>query len=346
MRLTDVSPLPSPFPFVRRYGILARRVIPQHFVANGRIALVENPIELLLADKRSPATRRAYRADLCDFFAFLAERPTTEPSPEAVQAFLVLSTPQIALCLARYKAHLLRGQLAEATINRRLAAIRALLKLGYRLGLASTDGRGLIDSERVRAYRDTRGVDVHTLRRLLELPDTQTVRGLRDTSILRLLAENALRRAEVCAADVDDFSGKERRLRILGKGRGTQKQFVTLSPKCIDTIAAYLRAAGHADNAQAPLFRNVDHRPEYTGERLTHDGLYFLVETYGKQIGLRLTPHKLRHSAITAALDATGGDVRRVQKLSRHAKVDTVMIYDDNRTDLQGEVTNLLSDLF
>ncbi len=48
-------------------------------------------------------------------------------------------------------------------------------------------------------------------------------------------------------------------------------------------------------------------------------------------LGLRLTPHKLRHSAITAALDATGGDVRRVQRLSRHARLETVMVYDDNR---------------
>jgi integrase/recombinase XerC len=296
------------------------------------------PVEMLLADKRSPATRRAYRADLCDFFG-------GEPGQGAVQEFLALPPPQIALRLAAYKARMLERGLSEATINRRLAAIRSLLKLGHRLGLATTDGRGLVDGEKVRAYRDTRGVDVQMLRRLIELPDTATVRGLRDSAILRLLAENALRRAELCAADVGDFSPAERRLWVLGKGKGTQKQPVTLSSKSIDAIAAYLLAAGHADDETAPLFRNVDHRPEYTGERLTHDGLYYLVDDYGRMLGLRLTPHKLRHSAITAALDATSGDVRRVQKLSRHALIQTLLLYDDNRVDLQGEVTELLSDL-
>jgi integrase/recombinase XerC len=44
-----------------------------------------------------------------------------------------------------------------------------------------------------------------------------------------------------------------------------------------------------------------------------------------------------------AALHHTGGDVGRVQKLSRHAKIDTLMIYNDRRENHQGEVINLLS---
>jgi len=38
-------------------------------------------------------------------------------------------------------------------------------------------------------------------------------------------------------------------------------------------------------------------------------------------------PHHIRHSAITAALDATDGDVRKVQKLSRHKNLNTLMVY-------------------
>jgi integrase/recombinase XerC len=44
-------------------------------------------------------------------------------------------------------------------------------------------------------------------------------------------------------------------------------------------------------------------------------------------------------------LEATAGDVRKVQKLSRHANLNTLMIYDDNRINHQGEVTQLLDDL-
>jgi len=34
-----------------------------------------------------------------------------------------------------------------------------------------------------------------------------------------------------------------------------------------------------------------------------------------------------------------------VQKLSRHVKLETLILYDDNRTDQQGEITMLLGDL-
>ena len=38
-------------------------------------------------------------------------------------------------------------------------------------------------------------------------------------------------------------------------------------------------------------------------------------------------PHRIRHSVITAALGATDGDVRKVQKLSRHKNLNTLMVY-------------------
>lgn len=296
-----------------------------------------NPVAMLLADKRSAATRRAYAADLRDFFGTGQQ----DPAPELVRAFVTLSAPEIALRLAEYKAQMMARGLTEATVNRRLSALRSLLKLCHRLGVAATDGRGLVDGEKVANYRDTRGIDVGQMKRLLKLPDISTLAGKRDAALLRLLCENALRRAEVCATDVADFDAEGRRLLIRGKGKGTQKAPVSLSARCVGAVQAYLLAAGHREGA---LFRNVERRALADGGgRLTADGLYKIVSAYGERLGVDLAPHKLRHSAITAALDATGGDVRRVQRLSRHADLRTLTRYDDNREDLQGQVTAMLS---
>ena len=60
-------------------------------------------------------------------------------------------------------------------------------------------------------------------------------------------------------------------------------------------------------------------------------------------VGLKVRPHGLRHAAITSALDATGGDVRRVSRFSRHRDIKTVMVYDDARADLGGEVAALVA---
>ena len=54
---------------------------------------------------------------------------------------------------------------------------------------------------------------------------------------------------------------------------------------------------------------------------------------------------KLRHAAMTAVLDATKGDVHTSQRFVRHRDVRTLQRYDDNREDLQGSATELLSNL-
>ena len=67
------------------------------------------------------------------------------------------------------------------------------------------------------------------------------------------------------------------------------------------------------------------------------------MKTLGKQGGIKARPHGLRHAAITEALDKTGGDVRAVQRFSRHADVRTLQAYDDARTDLVGKVARLVA---
>jgi integrase/recombinase XerC len=57
-----------------------------------------------------------------------------------------------------------------------------------------------------------------------------------------------------------------------------------------------------------------------------------------------MSPHCIRHSAITA-LDATDGNVRKVQKLSRHKNLNTLMIYNDNRGRDQQDITEMLDSM-
>jgi integrase/recombinase XerC len=293
-----------------------------------------DPVAELLRDKRSAATKRAYRGDLIAFFG-------GEPAPETVLAFVAQPTADLARDLAAFKARMIGAGLSEATVNRRLSAVRALLKFSHRAGHAQTDGRGLVDGERVQSYRDTRGVGMPDLRKLVNSPDKGTLKGLRDRAMLRLLSEIALRRAELCALDVADFDMAARRLLVTGKGHGTQKEPMTLSAPCASAIASYLLAAGHGA-AGGALFRGLSRASR--GRRLTPTGLHYVVGETGKKIGQpKLTPHKLRHSAITEALNLSGGDVRKVKRLSRHAQVATVLRYDDNRQDLQGDLTRQLA---
>jgi integrase/recombinase XerC len=80
---------------------------------------------------------------------------------------------------------------------------------------------------------------------------------------------------------------------------------------------------------------------------MTVKGIYKLVREYSSRVegGKILSPHKIRHSAITAVLDASNGNVRLAQNLSRHKNTDTLLKYDDNRKQEHQKAVNLLADL-
>ena len=134
----------------------------------------------------------------------------------------------------------------------------------------------------------------------------------------------------------------EHRLFILGKGKGSEKAPVTISETSCAAVSEYLDAR-ECPPSDAPLFTNGARWSDGT-QRLSARGLVYIVNAYGlKVLGRPLHPHALRHMAITAYLDASDGNIRRAQRLSRHADIRTLQRYDDNREDLQGAATNVLS---
>lgn len=294
----------------------------------------------LLADKRSPNTRHAYEKDLKDFFRFIA---SSDPLPELVTEFLRLDRFRAVTLVLKYKAHLIDRGLKEATINRRLAAIKSLVAFARKMGKCDYTLED-IKCEKVKPYRDTTGISKDAYKRMLAIPDRDTLKGKRDYALLRLLWDNALRRSEISQADIKDLDLEVRSLLIIGKGNGSQKEAVSLSRPTVNAILDWLQARQELDINQ-PLFIALDNA-NY-GHRLSGTSIYRLVEAVASSAGIskKLSPHRIRHSGITAALDATGGDVRRVQKLSRHANLNTLMIYDDNRQDVQGEISSLLADM-
>lgn len=295
----------------------------------------------LLADKRSANTRRAYAIDLRYFFEAIA--PGKPLCPDLVAAFLQLERATALGLTLNYKAGLIAQNLAENTINRRLAAIKSLVLFANKLDKCAWT-LDAIEGEKVISYRDTTGISAADYQKLLLIPDRSTAKGARDYALLRLLWENALRRGELVKCNVGDLSPDRRSLKIYGKGRGNQQEAIALSEKIAQAIGEWLDTRGPLVPTD-PLFTAVDNAN--SGRRLTGDGIYHMVRSIAQAAGIQksFSPHRCRHSSITAALDATNGDVRRVQKLSRHRKLDTLMIYDDNRSGLQGQVTDQLSGL-
>jgi integrase/recombinase XerC len=294
----------------------------------------------LLAAKRSQKTRHAYSKDLSDFFQTIAD---SEPTPEMVGYFLRLEQIEAVALVSQYKAKLIERCLSEATVNRRLSAIKALVRFARQLGKCHFTLEE-VKSEKVKKYRDTTGISRAHYHKLLNEIDCSTLKGVRDYALLRLLWDNALRRGEIESANIGDFDSSAKTLRILGKGRGTEMEIISLANSTVNALCAWLGERNEWDY-KAPLFIALD--PAHRGHRLTGSAIYWIVDRYCKKAGIKkqMSPHRIRHSSITAALDATDGNVRKVQKLSRHSQIETLLVYDDNRSQDQLEISEILSQM-
>ncbi len=303
-------------------------------------------IDQLLNDTRSESTRRAYSRDLHDFFVFASKQP---PNQSLCLEFLHLEQGQAIAVVLKFKSHLVNTRrLAENTVNRKLAAIRSLVAMGNRLGACAYTLADHVKSEKVTRYRDTSGIEANDYKKVLALVDRTTVKGKRDYAILRLLWDNALRRNEVVMLDVADFDPTTATLSISGKGQGSQKTQVKITSQAIAAIVDYLLAECRTSKLTEPLFKSCAYHKTDDG-RLTGETIRALVDNLCKRAGItkKMSPHRIRHSSITTALEKSEGNYQKVQTLSRHASLDTIKIYDDNRRASlqQQELSNLLGDL-
>jgi integrase/recombinase XerC len=291
-------------------------------------------------ERLAPGTRRAYGLALRRFSEFAASevgvvvREWWDLIIE-VTAMGRLVTSHVA---DRYAAAM-TGHLAPATIAQRLAAVRWAVGLLDEAGVIGWTLR--IRSPRVRGYRDVRGPMLEDVRALLVAADQgHGILAPRDRVLVGVLFSLGLRRGEVTTLRIRDWDRDRLALAVVGKGR-TQREWLTVPAGLAAEIDAYLAARAplpSQNELDAPLI--AGHGPRSTGRALGGDGILRALARLSRRARLKRVarPHGLRHAAITAALDLNHGDVRRVARFSRHAKLETLMVYDDARRDHAGEV--------
>ena len=256
--------------------------------------------------------------------------------PPAVHLLLTSTAGKANALVFDYRNRLVEQGRAAATINLRLSALRAIVRMARMTGLISwtIEVQGL----RAEAYRDTRGVGQGGYRRLLAELDKRTeAKGVRDRAILRLMYELALRRIEITRLDLEDVDLAGATLQVLGKGRSS-KEPLTLPPTTLLALQEWLAVRGLD---AGPLFINLDRAGKggHSRPRISAVSINRMVGRLGKDAEMigAVRPHGLRHAAIIEALELTNGNVRAVAKFSRHRSISVVMKYDDARDDIGGK---------
>lgn len=197
-----------------------------------------------LANFASACTRRAYAADVRDFAAFSGLQTQSE--------LLQVSRSHVLA----WRHHLQAQGLSPSTQRRKLAALSSLLEHLVDEQLIPTNPARGVRRPRLESHEGrTPALSLEQAQALLEAPDANTLKGLRDRAILAVMLLGGLRRAEVVALRVRDFDVQRSgvpHLRVMGKGGKTR--FIAVAPLLRQRVLDYLAMRGASRHSEARLF--------------------------------------------------------------------------------------------
>lgn len=282
-------------------------------------------------------TRRTYRSHLASFAAHAGH----DSIGGAVGTLLRGGPGDAFAALSRWKVALLAAGRAPATVNNSLLAVRSLLHFANDCGVIPWR----VKVRQVKGEsKDMRGPTREELRRLFAACAGSTPMQVRDRALLRLLYSAALRRAEACSLDVENVDFERHSLSVLRKGR-TVRVEVAMPPLLEASLREWLALRGTTE--PGALLWNFDPTAK-AGRRLTGDGVAAILHRLAPLAGMdpkKLRPHGVRRRAVTDALTAMNGDIRRVMTFSGHRTANMVIRYDDDRRRVAHDVAAAVESL-
>lgn len=210
--------------------------------------------------------------------------------------------------------------LAPRSINRVLSTVRNLYKFLLLDGCLKADPTvdlpNLKSAQPLPKFLTTEEVDM-----LLDAPETSTLDGLRDRTMLEVLYATGLRVSELVSLKISDLDVNAGKLVVVGKG--SKERTVLIGKSAVAWLCRYEAARALHRTAKGSDLLFVGPR----GGHLTRQAFWRLIVRYGERARIgRITPHLLRHSFATHLL-ANGADLRSVQMLLGHADISSTQIY-------------------
>ena len=167
-------------------------------------------------------------------------------------------------------------------------------------------------------------LSVRAAERLMETPAAHTKAGQRDRAVLETLYGTGIRRGECARLDVSDLDPGARTL-LVRNGKGGKDRMVPVTGRAAAALAVYLRDIRPellVDPNEEALFLTA-----WWGHRLSDISISYLLRRHAQAAGIaNAHPHALRHTCATHLLKG-GADVRHVQALLGHKKLETTALY-------------------
>ena len=269
----------------------------------------------------STHTRRNYRVDLEQFASFLVRLDAGTRKKTGGD----ISVEKIESTAIRKYVGSLHGKRKRTTIARKLSAVRSFFLFLEKENVIKVNPAVEVQSPKLEKYIPGH-LPVDDVFRLMELPDRESVLGLRDLAVLEVLYSCGIRAAELAGMNVTSIDGDQRLVKVTGKG--DRERLVPIGRQALKAVNAYLHATDDirkrmaSEGGDDPLFMN------FRGGRLTTRSIGRIVKRYVGAGGMAedISPHSMRHTFATHMLDG-GADLRSVQELLGHKSLATTQKY-------------------
>ena len=150
---------------------------------------------------------------------------------------------------------------------------------------------------------------------------------LRDSAMLELLYSSGLRVSELVKIKLGDIHFDAGFVRIMGKG--AKERVVPVNVRALEKVKKYMEEERPETlkKRQSPYLFVTR-----LGKPMSRQRFWQTLKVLGKQAGLDISPHTIRHCFATHLLEG-GADLRSVQKMLGHSDISTTQIYTKVTTD-------------
>jgi site-specific recombinase XerC len=274
------------------------------------------------------------------------DRLTTPKSRHAMRKALLLVVrliePAATLDMVKYYswhklryAHCLRirsrllTQVARATVNHVLAALRGVVRESKKLKLISAEEaslvteRGSLPNIKGESLPAGRYVPQPEVVKLFEGVGEGAIRA-RNAALLAIMFGCGLRLAEVVGLEMKHYRHETNLLLVHGKGH--KDRAVPVSEGTQIPLIAWLKIRG--DTAGYIFLSASHHKGTVFKDKMTESAVPAILAWIAKRSGVaKLTPHDTRRTFISNIIDKTG-DIAIAAKLAGHKSIETTKLYD------------------
>ena len=237
----------------------------------------------------------------------------------------------------------LKQRYSATTTNKMLCALRRVLEEALRLDLMdAADYAKAVDLPSVKGKKRLRGraLTSDEISALMSVcVNDLSPLGVRDTALMGILRGTGLRRAELVALEVSDFTSEGGVLEVRG-GKGDKDRTVYLPESVIGLVESWLDVRGEFKGA---LLCPIQKGGRIEQRHLHPDAVLKIVKKRALQAGIEsFSPHDFRRTFCSDLLDA-GVDLVTVQKLAGHASPETTAKYDRRGEETKRRAVQCLS---